>query len=180
MTWVILFIAGFTIVFVSVAMLGGTLGRFFIEYADLLTRVLGVVIILLGLVFIGAFGVAQRTVRPQVLWPQVSVAPGLAAQHAGQLLQAVAVVGQLLDGRARPLRLGGLADRPLVPGVHGHLRQVGHAHHLPPRAEVYPLRKAWWLAVLSVIAPAQADKVVQKFARRRKPVAPAPDAHRPS
>ncbi len=63
---VILFIAGFTIVFVSVAMLGGTLGRFFIEYADLLTRVLGVVIILLGLVFIGAFGVAQRTVRPQV------------------------------------------------------------------------------------------------------------------
>ena len=62
----ILFIAGFTIVFVSVAMLGGTLGRFFVEYADLLTRVLGVVIILLGLVFIGAFGIAQRTVRPQV------------------------------------------------------------------------------------------------------------------
>lgn len=63
---VVLFIAGFTIVFVSVAMLGGTLGRFFIEYADLLTRVLGVVIILLGLVFVGAFGLAQRTVRPQV------------------------------------------------------------------------------------------------------------------
>ena len=63
---VVLFIAGFTVVFVSVAMLGGTLGRFFIEYADLLTRVLGVVIILMGLVFIGAFGIAQRTVRPQV------------------------------------------------------------------------------------------------------------------
>ena len=30
------------------------------------------------------------------------------------------------------------------------------------------------------IAPAQADRVVQKFARRRKPVAAAPDAHRPS
>ena len=42
---VILFIAGFTVVFVSVAMLGGTLGRFFIEYADVITRVLGVVII---------------------------------------------------------------------------------------------------------------------------------------
>ena len=49
-----------------------------------------------------------------------------------------------------------------------------------PRAEVYPLRKAWWLAVLSVIAPAQADKVVQKFARRRKPVEAVRDAHRPS
>jgi len=63
---VILFIAGFSLVFISVAMLGGTLGRFLIEYADILTRVLGVVIILLGLVFIGAFGIAQRTVRPQV------------------------------------------------------------------------------------------------------------------
>lgn len=49
-----------------------------------------------------------------------------------------------------------------------------------PRAEVYPLKKAWWLAVLSVIAPAQADKVVQKFARRRKPVEAIRDAHRPS
>jgi cytochrome c-type biogenesis protein len=63
---VLLFIAGFTLVFVSVAMLGGTLGRFFIEYADLITRVLGVVIIAMGLVFIGVFGLAQRIARPQV------------------------------------------------------------------------------------------------------------------
>lgn len=51
---------------------------------------------------------------------------------------------------------------------------------ISPRAEVYPFPKAWWLAVLSVIAPAQTDKVVQKFGRRRKPMAPAHDAHRPS
>ena len=63
---VLLFIAGFTLVFVSVAMLGGTLGRFFVEYADLITRVLGVVVIAMGLVFIGVFGLAQRTARPQV------------------------------------------------------------------------------------------------------------------
>jgi cytochrome c-type biogenesis protein len=63
---VVLFIAGFTLVFMSVAMLGGSLGRFLVEYADIITRVLGVVIIALGLVFIGAFGIAQRTVRPQV------------------------------------------------------------------------------------------------------------------
>ena len=49
-----------------------------------------------------------------------------------------------------------------------------------PRAEVYPLKKAWWLAVLSVVAPAQADKVVQKFARRRRPVETVRDAHRSS
>ncbi|MDE0546171.1 cytochrome c biogenesis protein CcdA [Microbacterium sp. C7(2022)] len=63
---VLLFIAGFTLVFVSVAMLGGTLGRFLLEYADIITRILGVVIIALGLVFVGVFGLAQRTARPQV------------------------------------------------------------------------------------------------------------------
>ena len=63
---VLLFIAGFTVVFVSMAMLGGTVGRFFVEYADIITRVLGVLIIAMGLVFIGWFGLAQRIARPQV------------------------------------------------------------------------------------------------------------------
>ena len=63
---VLLFIAGFTVVFVSMAMLGGTLGRFLLEYADVITRILGVVIIAMGLVFIGWFGLAQRIARPQV------------------------------------------------------------------------------------------------------------------
>ncbi|MGZ0712873.1 cytochrome c biogenesis CcdA family protein (plasmid) [Coraliomargarita sp. W4R53] len=63
---VLLFIGGFTLVFVSVAMLGGTLGKFLLEYADIITRILGVVIIVLGLVFIGVFGLAQRTMRPQI------------------------------------------------------------------------------------------------------------------
>jgi cytochrome c-type biogenesis protein len=63
---VLLFIAGFTVVFVAMGVLAVTLGRFFIEYGDVLTRVLGVVVILLGLVFVGVFGVAQRTVKPQV------------------------------------------------------------------------------------------------------------------
>jgi NADP-dependent 3-hydroxy acid dehydrogenase YdfG len=35
-----------------------------------------------------------------------------------------------------------------------------------PKVEVYPLRSAWWLSVLSVVAPAQADRVVQKWGRR--------------
>jgi NADP-dependent 3-hydroxy acid dehydrogenase YdfG len=37
-----------------------------------------------------------------------------------------------------------------------------------PRAEVYTHATAWWLAVLSVIAPAQADKLVQRFGRSRR------------
>jgi cytochrome c-type biogenesis protein len=63
---VLLFIAGFTVVFMAINILGGTVGRFFIEYADPITRVMGVIIILLGLVFIGLFGFAQRTFKPQV------------------------------------------------------------------------------------------------------------------
>ncbi|WP_439592731.1 cytochrome c biogenesis CcdA family protein [Microbacterium sp.] len=63
---VLLFIAGFTVVFVAINMLGGTLGRFLVEYQDLITRVLGVVIIGMGLVFIGLLGFAQRIQRPQV------------------------------------------------------------------------------------------------------------------
>jgi NADP-dependent 3-hydroxy acid dehydrogenase YdfG len=35
-----------------------------------------------------------------------------------------------------------------------------------PKVEVYPFPTAWWLAVLSVVAPAWADRVVQKWGRR--------------
>jgi NAD(P)-dependent dehydrogenase (short-subunit alcohol dehydrogenase family) len=37
-----------------------------------------------------------------------------------------------------------------------------------PRAEVYTYPRAWWLAVLSVIAPARADRVMKKYARRER------------
>ena len=63
---VLLFIAGFTVVFMAVTILGGTLGQFFLAYNEVITRILGVVVILLGLVFIGVFGFAQKTVHPQV------------------------------------------------------------------------------------------------------------------
>jgi cytochrome c-type biogenesis protein len=60
-----LFIAGFTVVFVAVTILGGTFGYLLLQYANVLTRVFGVVIIALGLVFLGFFGIAQRTLRPR-------------------------------------------------------------------------------------------------------------------
>ncbi len=63
---VVLFIAGFTLVFVAMGVLAGTVGRFFVQYQELLTRVLGVVVIAMGLVFLGVFGFAQRTMKPQV------------------------------------------------------------------------------------------------------------------
>ena len=63
---VALFIAGFTVGFVAMGVLAGTLGRFFLQYGEVLTRVLGVVVIIMGLVFLGLFGFAQRTMKPQV------------------------------------------------------------------------------------------------------------------
>lgn len=63
---VALFIAGFTLVFVVLGVLAGSVGRVLLPWQDLLTRILGVVIILLGLVFVGVFGFAQRTFRPQM------------------------------------------------------------------------------------------------------------------
>ncbi|RGE19063.1 cytochrome c biogenesis CcdA family protein [Leucobacter sp. wl10] len=62
---VLLFIAGFSVVFVSVTVLGGLIGRVFIAYADLTTRILGAVVILMGLAFVGAFRGMQRTIRPR-------------------------------------------------------------------------------------------------------------------
>lgn len=63
---VLLFVAGFTVVFMAMTVLGGSLGRFFLEYSDIITRVLGAVVIVMGLIFIGLFGFAQRTFKPNV------------------------------------------------------------------------------------------------------------------
>lgn len=59
-----LFIAGFSVVFLTLFLLAGTVGVFFVQYRDLLLRIGGVVIILLGLVFIGQVTVLQRTLKP--------------------------------------------------------------------------------------------------------------------
>lgn len=60
---VLLFILGFTVVFVLYTVLSGTFGVFFIRWGDLITRILGAFIIVMGLVFLGAFGFAQREIR---------------------------------------------------------------------------------------------------------------------
>ncbi|MET0829676.1 MAG: cytochrome c biogenesis CcdA family protein, partial [Microbacterium sp.] len=62
-----LFVAGFTVVFVAVTILGGTFGYMLLQYANGLTRIFGVVIIGLGMVFVGFFGIAQRSVRPRAV-----------------------------------------------------------------------------------------------------------------
>lgn len=63
---VALFIAGFTVVFVGITALSGTVGVFVLQWSALITRILGVVVIAMGLVFLGFFGFAQREMRMQV------------------------------------------------------------------------------------------------------------------
>lgn len=60
---VALFILGFSVVFIAFSIVGGAAGVFFVRWGDVLTRILGVVIIAMGLIFLGAFGFAQRNVR---------------------------------------------------------------------------------------------------------------------
>ena len=60
----LLFILGFSVVFLSINFLGATAARFFLEYSDLLQRIGGAIIIVLGLVFIGQVSFLQRTIKP--------------------------------------------------------------------------------------------------------------------
>ena len=59
----ILFVTGFTVVFVILLTLAGGLGSWLLEWESVITRIMGVVIIAMGLVFTGVFGRMQRTAR---------------------------------------------------------------------------------------------------------------------
>jgi cytochrome c-type biogenesis protein len=59
----LLFVLGFTAVFVAFGAAFGGLGRLLLEHADVLTRVFGVVTIVVGLGFLGWLPLLQRTKR---------------------------------------------------------------------------------------------------------------------
>jgi cytochrome c-type biogenesis protein len=58
-----LFILGFTVIFVLTGVVFGAAGFWLNQYRDLITRIAGIVVILLGLVFVGQFGAMQRTLK---------------------------------------------------------------------------------------------------------------------
>lgn len=58
-----LFVFGFSAVFVTLAAFAGTIGSFVIQWQDLITRTLGVLVIVMGLVFIGHLSFFQRTLK---------------------------------------------------------------------------------------------------------------------
>jgi cytochrome c-type biogenesis protein len=59
-----LFVLGFSVVFVATGFVFGSAGFFLVHWRDLLTRISGAIVLLLGLVFIGGLGPLQRTVKP--------------------------------------------------------------------------------------------------------------------
>jgi len=61
---VLLFIAGFTVVFLVYASLAGAAGAWLRAWQDPITRVLGVFMIVMGLVFVGQFTFLQRQLKP--------------------------------------------------------------------------------------------------------------------
>lgn len=61
---VLLFIAGFTLVFTLTNAAFGALGVWLVHYDDVIVRIAGVLVIALGLVFIGQFTFLQRTIKP--------------------------------------------------------------------------------------------------------------------
>jgi len=62
---VLLFILGFSVVFVSLNLVFATAGLVLIPWIDLITRIAGVFLIVMGLVFIGQFSFLQRQFKPE-------------------------------------------------------------------------------------------------------------------
>ena len=63
---VALFVAGFTLVFVGLMAAAGAVGAYLVRWEDLLTRLLGVVVVLMGLAFLGAIRGLRRERRPHL------------------------------------------------------------------------------------------------------------------
>lgn len=61
---VALFVLGFAVVFVAYGAAFGALGLWLVRWQEVVIRVLGVLVIVMGLVFIGQFSVFQRTIKP--------------------------------------------------------------------------------------------------------------------
>ncbi len=80
-----LFVLGFAVIFVATGVVAGTLGQLLLEYRVIISRVLGVVIVLLGLMFAGVLRIGQRELRIHRV-PAVGVA-------AAPLLGVVFAIG---------------------------------------------------------------------------------------
>ena len=140
----LLFVLGFTVVFVSYGALFGALGSALLEYQATITRVLGVLVVIMGLAFLGVIPGMQREFRvhkmPTIgLWgaPMLGVlfglgwtpciGPTLGAVQTLAFTEASAARGALLSffyclGLGLPFVVVGLLYRRLL-GTVGWVRR---------------------------------------------------------
>ncbi|MCC7007930.1 MAG: SDR family NAD(P)-dependent oxidoreductase [Acidobacteria bacterium] len=120
----------------------------------------------------GRRGVGGSSVYSATKAAQVGFIEGLRAEFQGTPLRAsivypVSTVTEFHDAIARDFghTVRGKGPRQSADVV---ARAIVRCM-VSPRPEVYPYRPAWLLSVLSVIAPAQADRLMRRFGRRRTP-----------
>jgi short-subunit dehydrogenase len=130
---------------------------------------------------VGRRGIGGSTVYAATKAAQIALIESLRAEFVGTGLRAsvvlpVSTVTEFHDAIARDFghAVRGAGPRQSADAVAQAIVRCIRS----PAAEVYPLRKAWWLAVLSVLAPARADRLVQRFTRHRTPHAAPADGQR--
>jgi short-subunit dehydrogenase len=103
---------------------------------------------------------------------QIGLIESLRAEFAGSGLQAsvvlpVAAATEFHDAIARDFgyAVSGAGPQQSAEDV---ARAIATCI-VSPRAEVYPVAKARWLTVINALAPARTDRLVRKWARRRRP-----------
>lgn len=77
---------GFAVVFIAYGAAFGAAGSWLIRWQDLITRILGILVILMGVAFLGMFTFFQRTIKP-TFQPATGLAGapllGLASEFGG-------------------------------------------------------------------------------------------------
>lgn len=140
---VALFVLGFGIVFIAYGAAFGALGFWLVRWQDVVVRILGAFVIVMGLVFIGQFSFLQRTIKPS--WrpatgligaPVLGIVFGLGwTPCIGPTLAAISALSvgsgsfALARSPARPVLLH--RPRHPVPPGRPRLRQGGGIRRFP-------------------------------------------------
>jgi NADP-dependent 3-hydroxy acid dehydrogenase YdfG len=121
---------------------------------------------------VGRRGTAGSAVYAATKAAQVGFIEGLRAEFAGTALHASIVypVGTATEFHDAIARDYGQAVQPVGPrqSADDVARAITECV-IRPRPEVYPMPWARWLAVLSVVAPGVADRVVKRWGRSVEP-----------
>lgn len=119
---------------------------------------------------VGRRGVAGSSVYGATKSAAVSFIESLRAEFVGtpfhaSIVYPVATRTEFHDAIAREFghRVTGHGPRQSVDTVAAAIVRCIER----PRAEVYPYPRAWWLALLAVMAPARTDRLVRRFGRTR-------------